>query len=142
MPAHNDIIAYLDPSISPTEDFYAHVNKRWCDANPIPPDKARWGTFYILADNAQKQLHALLLELAADDTLSEGSNAQKIRDIYRAGMNEERIERDHLNTHAVQTTLWGIERIDSVADIVAVIGRMHLRGLAPFWMPLVNPHAK
>ena len=27
------------------DDFYAHVNAEWLEANPVPGDYSRWGTF-------------------------------------------------------------------------------------------------
>ncbi|MBI2049205.1 MAG: hypothetical protein HYT29_02115 [Parcubacteria group bacterium] len=141
-PARNDLVAYRDPSISPMEDFYAHVNKKWCDANPIPPDKARWGTFDVLRQDVKNQLHTLLLEIVADEILPEGSNAQKIRDLYRAGMNEGQIENDRLATPMIERELHGIESIRSGSDIVEVIGKLHLAGVVPFWKVQVNPDAK
>ena len=38
-------------------DFNAWANNRWIQANPIPSDKSRWGSFDALADkslNAQR----------------------------------------------------------------------------------------
>lgn len=139
---HDDLTAYLDPSISPVEDFHAYATRRWCDANPIPAKESTWGAFAVLREDVKKQLHALLLGLVADDALPDGSNTQKIRDFYRAGMNEERIERDRLNTYRVQATLWGIERVESMADIVRMVGRLHLLGMGPLWQPFVSTDAK
>lgn len=139
---HDGLTTYLDSSISPTEDFYAHVNKRWCDANPIPPDKARWGSFDVLRQKVKEQVRALLEEVALNDVLPHGSNGQKIRDLYLAGMNEEQIESDGILTPMIQHALHGIEAMQSVSDIIEVVGRLHFLGIAPLWEVLVQPDAK
>lgn len=136
------IAAYIDPSISPTEDFYAHVNKRWCDANPIPPDKARWGSFNVLRHEVNEQVRALLEEIAENDVLPHGSNGQKIRDLYRAGMNEEQIENDGIETPMIQHEIHGIEAMQSVSDIIEMVGKLHFLGVAPLWAVFVKPDAR
>ena len=39
----------LDPSIRPQDDLYRHVNGRWVARTEIPADKARYGSFMVLA---------------------------------------------------------------------------------------------
>ena len=44
----------LDPDVRPNDDLYRHVNGRWVARTPIPADKARYGSFMILAEEAEK----------------------------------------------------------------------------------------
>ena len=39
----------FDRSTKPTDDFFRFVNQKWIDENPIPPEEARWGSFYVLS---------------------------------------------------------------------------------------------
>jgi putative endopeptidase len=71
-----------DPSVKPGDDFYRYANGHWLDANHIPPDRARWGSFDELEERSQQQVRALIEALPADAPA--GSVAQKVGDYYRA----------------------------------------------------------
>ena len=44
-----------DPATRPQDDLYRHVNGSWVAATPIPDDKARYGAFTILAEEADEE---------------------------------------------------------------------------------------
>nr|WP_269570510.1 hypothetical protein [Legionella tunisiensis] len=46
---------WLDTSITPNQDFFTYANGTWQKQNPIPPEYASWGTFYILQEKNQKR---------------------------------------------------------------------------------------
>ena len=48
---HND---ELDPAVRPQDDLFRHVNGRWIDRTEIPSDKARYGSFHVLAEEAER----------------------------------------------------------------------------------------
>ena len=43
----------VDPSISPADDLYRHVNQGWLERHPIPDDKSMFGAFSVLAEQAE-----------------------------------------------------------------------------------------
>jgi putative endopeptidase len=56
--------ANLDTSVNPGEDFDTYANGGWKKLNPLPADRARYGTFDKLAEVAEKQLKDLVEETA------------------------------------------------------------------------------
>lgn len=78
--------ANLDPSVAPQTDFYDYACGGWMKANPLKPEYSRFGTFDELGENNRKQIRDLVEELAANENVEQGSNAQKIRDLYRMGL--------------------------------------------------------
>ena len=42
----------LDSTVNPGDDFFAWVNNKWLESNPIPADKASFGSFHMLDDNS------------------------------------------------------------------------------------------
>ena len=44
----------LDASIRPQDDLFRHVNGKWIERTEIPSDKARYGSFYLLAEEAER----------------------------------------------------------------------------------------
>ncbi|MBI3074877.1 MAG: M13 family metallopeptidase [Parcubacteria group bacterium] len=139
-PSHNDLVAYLDPAISPTEDFYAHVNQKWCDANPIPAKEGRWGAFMALREETKEKLHALLLGFSGEENLPDGGNKQKLCDFFRVGMDEERLEREGFTP--IRHILENIRSVGFPREVVAIAANLHRIGVAPFFAPSVEADMK
>src|SRR6478752_4787287 len=49
----------LDPAVRPQDDLFRHVNGKWIDRTEIPSDKARYGSFYLLAEAAEQAVREL-----------------------------------------------------------------------------------
>ena len=109
----------MDTSVAPQQDFFRYVNGSWLDKTEIPADKARWGSFDELRENAEKQVLAIVQELASGKH-SKGSDAQKIADLYLSYLDADMAETLGLNplrgdlarianlkNHADLATLWG-----------------------------------
>ncbi|WP_337841532.1 M13 family metallopeptidase [Rheinheimera sp.] len=112
-------VANMDTSVKPQQDFFRYVNGQWLERTEIPADKGRWGSFDELRENADKQVLAIVKELAAKPA-DAGTDAQKIADLYRSYMDIETLDKlgltpltagferiDSLKTHADLATLWG-----------------------------------
>src|SRR5438552_10074782 len=50
--------SYIDKSVDPRADFARYAFGAWQKANPVPPDKARWGSFNELEQYNQLALKA------------------------------------------------------------------------------------
>jgi putative endopeptidase len=91
-PASGIELQYIDPAVRAQDDFFSYLNGKWLKTTEIPADKARWGTFIKLNDDAQPQLRGLI-EAARNDTHKKaGSETQKIGDLYTSFMDEARLE--------------------------------------------------
>lgn len=85
------VVANMDPSVKPGDDFYTYTNGEWLKRMEIPPDRAAVGVFSIL-DNISSKRTADLIEQAAKSTAPVGSNLRKIADLYNSYMDEAGIE--------------------------------------------------
>lgn len=112
-------LANMDTSVAPQQDFFRYVNGSWLDNTEIPADKARWGSFDELRENAEKQVLAIVQQLATEQH-AKGSDEQKIADLYHSFLDEQLAEVlglnplrgelaaiDNLKNHADLTALWG-----------------------------------
>lgn len=112
-------LANMDTSVAPQQDFFHYVNGSWMEKTEIPGDKARWGSFDELRENAEKQVLAIVQQLAAEQHVK-GSDEQKIADLYRSFLDEELAEVlglnplraelaliDNVKSHKELTALWG-----------------------------------
>ena len=48
------VLDEFSSAIRPQDDLYRHVNGDWLARTEIPDDKARWGSFHMLAEQAEK----------------------------------------------------------------------------------------
>ena len=112
-------LANMDRSVAPQQDFFRFVNGNWLKSTEIPADKARWGSFDELRENAEKQVLAIVQQLAEREH-AKGSDEQKIADLYKSYLDEELVEVlginplrgelaaiDNLRSHQDLTELWG-----------------------------------
>lgn len=113
--------AWMNPSISPCEDFYTYACGRWEEENPIPPDEPYWGLVEkISQDNLQLLLG--LVTKAADTGKPHSQSEQKIGDSFAACMDTEAIEKAGI--HPLQPYMDQIQKIRSFEDLTRVIGQL------------------
>ena len=53
-------VSQLDSAVSACTDLSAFVNNRWVAANPIPPDRTRWGAFDELSERSLDEQHEIV----------------------------------------------------------------------------------
>ena len=115
----------LDPAIRPQDDLYRHVNGAWIARTPIPADKARHGSFMILAEEAEKAVHEII-ELA--QRAEPGTLEKKVGDLYESFMASARIE--ELGASPLTPLLAEVDSIDSVDALLSTLGSLERRGVA------------
>jgi predicted metalloendopeptidase len=84
-------VAGMDKTIKPGDDFYAYANGGWLKATSIPPDKARYGIFTVIADQTRERVVALIQE-AAKTVANARADRQKVGDFYSSYIDEAAIE--------------------------------------------------
>lgn len=103
--------ANLDPNVSPSENFYLYACGGWMKNNPLTPEYSRFGTFDQLRENARVQLQDLITNLSDNpQSRIKGTNAQKVSDLYKMGMDSVR-----LNKEASKPLAPFIKKIDSAS---------------------------
>lgn len=123
----------MDTSIRPQDNFYRYVNGGWLNANTIPSDKTSIGSFYDLRDDADNNVKAIIEELAATEGLTTGSDEQKVADLFRSYMNQEK--RDALGIKPLEPTLTDIDSLSSKSDLMAFFGKYQRIGITvPLYM--------
>lgn len=113
-------LANMDTSVAPQQDFFHYVNGSWMEKTEIPGDKARWGSFDELRENAEKQVLAIVQQLAAEQHVK-GSDEQKIADLYSSFLDEELAE--VLGLNPLRGELTQIDNIKSHQDLTALWGQ-------------------
>ncbi len=99
----------FSPDIRPQDDLYRHVNGAWISRTEIPGDKARWGSFHLLAEQAEKDVRTIIEE---SQDAEEGTLARKIGDLFASFMDTDRIA-----AAGVAPLAETLAEIDAIADI-------------------------
>lgn len=86
-------LGYTEPSVDPRTDFYNYAVGAWVRANPVPPDKTRWGAFNELHEWNRHLLLRILEDSVADTSSEPGSVRRLVGDFYKSAMDTARIER-------------------------------------------------
>ena len=123
----------LSAAISPKHDLFRHVNGSWLDANEIPEDKAVFGSFHMLADDAELAVREIL-EAAAKDPSAGVS--QQIGDLYASFLDEDRIEA--LGAEPLKEALQKISQVSSMTELFGLLGALERTGVGGFWGSYVD----
>ncbi|WP_031272962.1 M13 family metallopeptidase [Curtobacterium sp. B8] len=123
----------LDAGVRPQDDLYRHVNGTWVAATPIPDDKARYGAFTILAEEAELAVRDIV---ERSQQAATGTEERKVGDLYTAFTDEERLEA--LGTGPIEPLLAEIDTVDSVEDVLRTVGRFERLGLPGFLQLFVD----
>lgn len=112
--------ANLDTTVSAKADFYDYACGGWMKANPLKPEYSRFGTFDQLAENTREQVRGLVDSLAAA-TAEPGTNAQKVADLYRMGMDSVRLNNEGAAPLAADLELIASTPREKVIDLMATM---------------------
>jgi putative endopeptidase len=115
----------IDPTIPPQDDLYRAINERWFARTAIPSDKARYGSFMILAEEAERAVRSII---ERSQEAEPGSEARKIGDLYASFMDAERIEAR--GATPIRPLLDAVQSIDSVESLFSVLGDFERRGIS------------
>jgi len=130
----------FDTSVRPQDDFYKHVNGTWVKNTPIPADRARYGTFIELAEKSEIALRAIIEETAAQKDRQEGTDAQKVRDLYQSFMDTQRIEQ--LGLEPLRADLKRVAALKSPNEYPELFADFYRWGVTTPVVLFVNQDAK
>ena len=107
-------LSAMDTSVRPQDDFYTFTNGGWMKTAQIPADKSSWGSFNMLREKTDEDCLVLLAQLLKE-TYPQGSEGQKIKDLYESFLDWDRRNREGLSP--LQAELQSIDKIASLADL-------------------------
>jgi putative endopeptidase len=114
----------LSAEIRPQDDLFRHVNGAWLDRTEIPEDKARWGSFHLIAEQAEKDVHAIVEETRDAEP---GTESRKIGDLYTSFMDTERIT--ELGASPLAEQISRADAIDSIPALLRTLGELERDGI-------------
>jgi len=115
----------MDTGVQPGDDFFSYVNGKWIAETEIPADKASYGGFGILADEAQEDVRAII-EQSATGNFAPGSDEQKVGDLYNSYLDME--TRNARGTTPLEPELDRIAGIESHGELAVYFAEAGRRG--------------
>lgn len=116
-----------DDAIRPADDLYRHINERWIARTPIPADKARYGSFHILAEEAEKAVRTIIEEC---QPAAAGTEARKVGDLYSSFMDVDAV--NALGAGPLAPLLDRIDQVASLAHFMSTLGEFEREGIGSF----------
>ncbi len=136
---HGIIMANMDTTVSPKQDFYNYVNGSWMKVTEIPDDQSSWGGFNALRKSTDRDVLDILDRAEKSNKYSEETDQAKAMMVYRSELDT--VARNKAGITPLQPTLDKIAAIKSVADFQKVIAEnsteisQPIVGLAAFSNP-------
>jgi predicted metalloendopeptidase len=112
----------MDTSVKPQDDFYLYANGNWLKEYDIPADRSSYGIFAKLRDDAEENLKLIIEESANAKDKPQGSNVQKIGDMYLSFMDSAKVEKLGLNP--IKPQLEAISNLKNKRELVQHIARL------------------
>ncbi|PZQ88951.1 MAG: peptidase M13 [Leifsonia xyli] len=123
----------LDPDIRVQDDLFRHVNERWIARTEIPADKARYGSFYLLAEAAELAVREIIEEAHG---AAPGTEERKIGDLFASFMDTERIEA--LGWEPIRAELAEVATLTDIPSFLTALGALERQGVGGFLAAFVD----
>jgi putative endopeptidase len=114
--ATDALVAHIDSTVRPDDDFFLFANGRWFKENPIPPSEQNNGLWQMIQDTINAQIRNVCESSAALTNADKGSNKQKIGDFFHSGMDSVA-----LNKKAIADLKSDFDMIDGIKDMKGVV---------------------
>jgi len=132
-------VGYMDTGVDPRADFARYAFGAWQKGNPVPADKARWGSFNELEQFNQLALKGIL-EAAAASPRKPGSVEQKVGDFFRSAMDTAAI--DSAGLKPIEADLARLAAIASTAELARALATLHDLGVGGVFRVFVEADEK
>ena len=120
----------FDESIVRNDDFYQWATGGWQKNNPLKPEYSRYGSFDVLRENNEIRINELFSQMSKVEA-EFGSVEQKISDLYKMGLDEERLNRE--GAEPIREALNAILSIEDRAELLRSIPALHTDGVGVFF---------
>ena len=120
----------FDESIARNDDFYQWATGGWQKSNPLKPEYSRYGSFDVLRENNEIRINDLFSQMTKTEA-EFGSVEQKISDLYKLGLDGERLNRE--GAEPIREALNKILAIEDRAELIASIAQLHTDGIGVFF---------
>jgi len=120
-----------DTTMRPNQDFFHYANGGWINANPIPDDQVRWGSFPILGEDNKKHLREIAEEAAKKTDSKKGSPEELVGDFYYSAMDTVTIEKQ--GATPIKADMEAISKLKDMKGILSYTAKLQMWGSNPMF---------
>lgn len=120
----------FDESIVRNDDFYQWATGGWQKNNPLKPEYSRYGSFDVLRENNEIRINELFQTMTEVEAEA-GSIEQKISDLYKMGLDEERLNNE--GAEPIREALNKIFAMTERQQIIDALAALHTDGIGVFF---------
>lgn len=124
------LVAHIDTTARPGDDFFQYANGAWFKANPIVASEQASGIWQVIQDTINSQI-LKICKSSAQTQSAEGSNKQKIGDFYFSGMDSAALNQEGINT--IRKYLDEIDQIKDFEQLTANTAFIHQTAGSPMF---------
>ncbi len=117
----------IDEAARPQDDFYRFANGLWIDEAKIPADRSSISEFLVLHEKNQELLRKLIEEEAGIRYRRQGTERQKISDLYESFIDVSVI--NSLGLIPLQDEVDRINKVTTHEDILRLMGHYEVIGI-------------
>ena len=117
------MVAHIDSTVKPGDDFFLFANGKWFKENPIPASEPYNGLWQIIQDTINAQVRNICESSAMLTDAPRGSSRQKIGDFFATGMDSTTLNRTGITD--LKTDLDMIDKIKDVKGIIKAVSYIH-----------------
>ena len=122
--------ANFDESIALKDNFYQWATGGWQKNNPLKPEYSRYGSFDVLRENNEIRINELFQAMTKTNA-EPGSVEQKISDLYKMGLDEERLNKE--GAEPIREALNNILAMTDRQQIIDALAQLHTDGIGVFF---------
>jgi putative endopeptidase len=124
------LLANIDTTIAPGDNFFLYANNGWIKNNPIPASESGWGIGNLVQEEIYKRLISIN-ENAIKTSAAEGTVTKKIADFWSAAMDTATINK--VGIVPLQKDLDRITNATSIADLMKLSAEFNTIGSGSFF---------
>jgi len=124
----------LSSDVRPQDDLFRYVNGSWLERTEIPEDKARWGSFHLIAEQAEHDVKTIIEESTDAEP---GTETRKIGDLYASFMDTDAIEERGADAVAPQLEL--VDRVTGIPSFLSTAGSLEREGVPGVFGTYIEP---
>ena len=122
--------ANFDETIVLKDNFYQWATGGWQKNNPLKPEFSRYGSFDVLRENNEIRINDLFQAMAKSKA-EVGSVEQKISDLYKMGLDEERLNKE--GAEPIREAINNILAMTERQQIIDALAQLHTDGIGVFF---------